>query len=317
MEDIKYADSKINFRFIVFGDSRGYYEGVNKAVFAQILRTIKRFAIQPGFFLFSGDMANEHSSSYEANKKALEEWKEIVEKYYPINRFYNCIGNHERNEEAFNDVFDYLPDGQLPGYGRTVYYIDYGNSRFIILNSNRENKNYYQYVPNEGSIKNEGYVIEEKQRNWLEDKLKSSDKKYNFVMFHVPAFPVSHHFGDCLDQDPIERYLLWDILDKYNVTALFNGHEHIYSRRVINGAFNTTFKNDIIQITTGGAGANIYGYVTDTRNNLTGPLGIYHYVVVDVYDRILSFKVFDIDSNIIDCFTVEKRRKIKPIVHDS
>jgi len=314
MEDIMHTGSKIKFRFIVFGDSRDFYEGVNKPVFEQILKTIKGFALQPAFFLFSGDMANEHSSSYEANKKALEEWKEIVEKYYPINKFYNCIGNHERNEEAFNDVFNYLPDKQLEGYGRTVYYIDYGNSRFIILNSNRENKNYYQYVPDEGSIKNEGYVIEEKQRNWLEDKLKSSDKKYNFVMFHVPAFPVSHHFGDSLDQDPIERYLLWEIFDKYNVTAVFNGHEHIYSSRVINCAFNTTFKNDILQIITGGAGANIYGYVTDTRNNLTGPLGIFHYVVVDVHDCMLSFKVFDTNNNLIDCFTVEKYVNILKVI---
>lgn len=70
-------------------------------------------------------------------------------------------------------------------------------------------------------------------------------------------------------------------MDKHNVTAVFNGHEHIYSRREINGAFNTNFKNDILQIITGGAGTNVYGYVTDTRNNFTGPLGIFHYVVVD------------------------------------
>lgn len=306
MENIKNTCSKIDFefgfRFIVFGDSRDYYKGINKAVFEQILKAINRFAIQPVFFLFSGDMANVDSSSYDPNREALEEWKEIVKQYYPINIFYNCIGNHERNEEAYNDAFDYLPDGHLPGYGRTVYYIDYGNSRFIILNSNRENKNYYKYIPDEGSIKNKGYYIDEKQRNWLEDKLKSSDKKYNFVMFHAPAFPVSHHFGKSLDQDPIERYLFWRILDKYNVTAVFNGHEHLYSRREINCAFNTTFKNDILQIISGGAGANIYGYVRDTRNNFTGPLGIFHYAVVDVYDYILSFKVFDIDNNLIDCW---------------
>jgi hypothetical protein len=312
MEDIKRADLKSNFRFIIFGDSRDYYEGVNKTVFEQILQSIKGLALQPRFFLFSGDMANVDSYGYEVNKAALEEWKVIVEKYYPIKKFYNCIGNHERSEKAFNDVFDYLPDGQLPGYGRTAYSIDYDNSRFIILNSNRENKNYYQYVPDEGSIKNEGYVIEERQRIWLEEKLKNSDKKHNFVMFHAPAFPVSHHFGGSLDQDPIERYLLWSILDKYNVTAVFNGHEHLYSRRAINCSFNTTFRNDIIQIIAGGAGANTYGYVTDTRNNLTGPLGIFHYVVVDVYDSMLSFEVFDIGNNLIDCFTEKKHANIKP-----
>lgn len=131
-------------------------------------------------------------------------------------------------------------------------------------------------------------------------------------MLHVPAYPVSHHFGTSLDQDPIERYLFWRILDKYNATAVFNGHEHIYSRREINCAFDTTFKNNILQIITGGAGANIYGYVTDIRNNFTGPLGIFHYVVVDVYDRMLSFRVFDIDNNLIDSFTDKKHSNIKP-----
>ncbi len=306
MNEIKRASSNSNFRYIVFGDSRDLYSGVNTPVFERILQSIKGLAIQPAFFLFSGDMANEPSSGYEANKKVLEEWTEIVEKYYPINKFYNCIGNHERNEEAFNDVFNYLPNDQLPGYGRTVYYFDYGNSRFIVLNSNRKNKNYYKYVPDEGSIKNEGYVIFEKQRIWLEDKLKSSDKKHNFVMFHAPAFPVSHHFGNSLDQDTIERYLFWRILDDYNVSAVFNGHEHLYSRRVINGSFNTNFKHEILQLISGGAGANTYGYVKDSRNNYTGPLGIFHYVVVDVEDSVLSFHVYDVDNNLTDHFKFKK-----------
>lgn len=293
------------FRFIVFGDSRDIYKGINKTIFEKILQNINRLEVQPKFFLFSGDMANEHSTSYKANKAVLEEWKQIVEKYYPIEMFLNCIGNHERSEEAFNDVFNYLPNEQLPGYGRTVYYIDYDNSRFIILNSNRENKNYYQYNPEEGSIKNSGYFIDDNQKKFLENKLKNSYKKYNFIIYHAPAFPASHHFGTSLDQDPIERYLFWRILDKYNVTAVFNGHEHIYSRKVINCAFNTTFKNNILQIISGGAGANIYGYVTDTRNNLAGPVGIYHYVVIDVFKHLLSYKVYDENNNVIDNFKVE------------
>lgn len=311
MNNKKCASSKSNFRFILFGDSRGYYKGVNKVVFEKILKAINRLPKQPMFFLFCGDMSNIDTSDYEKNKEALEEWKEIVQKYYPINKFYNCIGNHERNEDAFNDVFNYLPDGQLEGYGRTVYYIDYGDSRFIILNSNRKNKNYYKYIPDEGSIINNGYVIDEKQRNWLEDVLKSSDKKNNFVMFHAPAFPVSRHFGYSLDQDPIERYLFWRILDKYNVTAVFSGHEHLYSRREINGAFNITFENNILQIISGGAGANLFGYVRDTRNNIMGPVGIFHYAVVDVNDCIISFKVFDIDNNLIDAFKLKKHTNDK------
>jgi hypothetical protein len=48
---------------------------------------------------------------------------------------------------------------------------------------------------------------------------------------------------ESLDKEPPERNALWQILEKHNVTAVFNGHEHIVSRRKIGGIYQFVFGN--------------------------------------------------------------------------
>jgi hypothetical protein len=251
-------DNCTNFRFIVMGDSRGKSFGINEFTFRSLLESTKHLSPQPNFLLFLGDMVMGGAKL----DRELKSWKSIVCDYYHINQIVPSIGNHEDNETIFSNEFNYLPNEQLPGYHRTAYCFDYCNARFIILNSVRRN------------AKN-NYVIDINQVIWLENLLKNNRQVHSFVAFHVPAYPTGHHYGESLDSVPDMRDALWPIIDKYNVTAVLAAHEHNYSHRIIDNSFSCgsyTFKNQIHQIITGGAGAPLNSRVKDLKKLLKGHL---------------------------------------------
>lgn len=273
------------FRIVIMGDSSRPAAMFNSEMLSKLLTHVKGLLPQPDFIFFTGDMVYGGSKV----REQLEAWKELVQNYYPITMFYTVLGSHENNETAFSDAFPYLPYGQLEGYKRTVYYFDYENTRFIILNSNHESG---------GS-----YAITSKQRAWLESTLASSDKKYNIVMLHVPAFPTGHHYGESLDGNQDERNALWTIFTTYNVTAVFTGHEHNYCRRLIDSFFDSyelKINKPVYQITTGGSGSSLNGHITDIRNVIVGPLAVYHYVVLDITDEAVILHAYDKDNILID-----------------
>jgi hypothetical protein len=280
------------FRFVVMGDSRGDTTPVNEKRFSELMQNISQLSNEPKFILFAGDMVSGRGDI----KENLSMWKKIANQYYPINKIYPAIGNHDGSEQTFSDIFRNLPMEQLKGYKRTAYYLDYGNSRFIVLNSNRKDKH--------GS-----YVIDDQQLAWLERLLKNSRKTHSFVMFHVPAYPMGAHYGSSLDRNPTQRDALWAILDKHKVTAVFVAHEHNYNRRIIDKNFNTEaaqYKNGIYQLTLGGAGAPLSDRSADNKNIVAGPYKKYHYMTVDIIGGLAVFNVYDINDNLIDSFEVAR-----------
>ncbi len=282
-----------SFRFIVMGDSQGpdVFNQVNEKRLRQLLEKVKELSIQPSFIMFSGDMVY---GEYDV-EDALNQWKDIVDDYYSLNKVYTALGNHENDERAFSRAFTNLPNNQLPNYLRTVYYFDYRNARFIVLNSNRKDRKH-------------AYVINDEQLAWLKKTLRSSDKDHHFVMLHVPAYPVGRRYHESLDANPEQRNAFWDIIDNYNVTAVFVGHEHNYNRRLIDSSFEGygyTYENKIYQITDGSAGGETNECIKDHKN-VKGPYGVYCYTVVDVKDDTAVFNVFDINNKKIDSFQVKR-----------
>lgn len=279
-----------SFRIVILADSSRPAVAVNTQLLRTLLSHIKGLSPQPKFMIFVGDMVYGGSKVNEQ----LEDWKELIEEYYSVTKVYPVLGSHENNETAFSNAFSYLPNEQLQGYQRTVYYFDYENARFIVLNSNRRGSSC-------------GYAIDAKQRAWLKTTLDGSDKKYNFVFFHVPAFPTGHHYRESLDASPDDRNALWSILDHYNVTAVFVGHEHNYCRRLIDKSFTTDgllVQNSIYQITTGGAGSSLNAHITNIKNAIVGPLAVYHYCVLDINDSGVSLQVYDKENNLIDSCSI-------------
>jgi Icc protein len=280
------------FRFVVMGDSRGNSKGANEQTLRTLMDNVKRLSPTPGLILFTGDQVT--GGSDVGNQ--LTAWKDIVDDYFPMTSIYPTLGNHEHNEKVFTEIFTSLPKEQLEGYGKTVYSFDYGNARFITLNTDRQNKD-------------KQYIVDENQRNWLEQQLKTSGKKQVFVQFHLPAYPIGAHLGSSLDGSPSSRDALWSILDRYNVTAVFVGHEHNYNRRQVDSHFDGSgvhFEHTIYQLTIGGAGAPLYSASKENKQVVVGPKASYHFMVVDVEGSKVTFKAYDLQQNEIDSFTVER-----------
>lgn len=281
-----------SFRFVVMGDSRGSTDGINSTTMHSLLQKVKGLSTQPAFIMYTGDQVQGGSDV----STELTDWKAVADDYYPINQYYPALGNHENDETIFSNAFTYLPTGQLSGYQRTSYYFDYGNARFITLNSNRKDAN--------GK-----YIIDANQRAWLESILQNNGKTHNFVQFHVPAYPIGSHYGSSLDANPAQRDAVWDIFDKYNVTAVLVGHEHNYNRRRIDTSFNAngyTFDNSIYQLTIGGGGAPLSSTNSDSRDVIVGPVAKYSYMVVDIADATATFTAYDVNNVQIDSFTVTR-----------
>ncbi|MFB3895484.1 MAG: metallophosphoesterase [bacterium] len=299
------------FRFAVMADSRkGKEEPVNIEDLQKVLAQMKKVNPQPAFVLFPGDLVGGADTSYSVMTNQFTIWKNAVTAYYPITFFYPGVGNHETAnanpkslaEKAFADVFaEFKVTEELPGYNRTVYYLDYDNSRFFMLNSNHTGEN---------------HIIDSTQRNWLLRHL--NQKPQNFVFLHEPAYPFGPHIGSSLDANTTERDAFWKIVDSARVSVVFVGHEHFYARRHINSVFNPEYKNTIYQVVAGSCGAPLYTAIAGnlvskldrdkkflrTANVDVKPIAVYHFAMVDVDGAKVTTTVYNVKGKIIDTFTV-------------
>lgn len=290
-----------DYRFIVMADSRGKDDGINEDVFRNILGELVDIYPQMDYIIFPGDLVS-GSRDLEKLRNQLEKFKNVFSDYYPIDILLPTVGNHEvssnpeddSREKVFAEVFsEFKADQFLDGYNRTAYYVDIGNVRLIVLNS---------YHPNENN------QITGEQFEWFK-KVSSEDKQHKLVFLHSPAYPTGHHIESALSAFPENRDRFWDIVDKNEVDVVFAGHEHNYSRRLIDESFSTEdyqFINEINQIVTGGAGAPLRENYEDDRGIIVPPTPVYHYVIVDVYGDELKIKAVTLDGDIIDEFVISK-----------
>jgi 3',5'-cyclic-AMP phosphodiesterase len=306
------------FRFAVMADSRkSKEEPVNIEDLQKVLAQMKKVQPQPKFVFFPGDLVRGFDTTYTSMTNQFTVWEKAITPYYPITLFYPGVGNHETAdanpksmaEKAFADVFaKFKVTEELPGYNRTVYYLDYDNSRFFMLNSNHTGEN---------------HLIDSTQRNWLSRNL--SQKQQNFVFLHEPPYPFGPHIGSSLDANSTERDAFWKIVDAANVSVVFVGHEHFYARRHINKVFNSDYKNNIYQVVAGSCGAPLYTAIAAnllskldegkrflrTTNVDVGPIAAYHFAIVDVDGQNAMTTVYDVKGKIIDTFEVNRPVKKK------
>ena len=191
----------------------------------------------------------------------------IVSDLTNIADFYPALGNHENNSPFYFDNFD------LPNNDRW-YVVEKNNLHFIILDSNSD-----------CSIGSEQYL-------WVEDDLQNIAESIKFIIaiFHHPPFSTGPHTED----EKGLRQSIVPLFDQYGVDIVFNGHNHNYER---------SFYNDIYYIVTGGGGAPLHDQAqTSPYSQLF--IKAYHFCKLSLIDDKLIIEVYDIDSNLIDQFTI-------------
>jgi 3',5'-cyclic AMP phosphodiesterase CpdA len=212
-----------SFSFAVIGDTQSFKAENPNSYFRTIVKLIAKE--NPDLVLSTGDLTASCESYTECLNKH-NDWKKIVGPL--LSKTYAAMGNHDnidnKGMKAWQDAFDFPTNGP-GGFLETVYSFDIKNSHFVFLNSDHEKE----------------HLVNGEQRAWLDQNLARNKKENVFVFFHEPAYPTGAKISESLDKEPSERDALWQILEKHNVTAVFNGHEHIVSRRKIGGLYQFVF----------------------------------------------------------------------------
>jgi len=160
----------------------------------QIVKTWQAFKfplmITVGDNLYGSERPQDFRSKFEDPYKALLDGGVVVQA---------SLGNHDAREQK-----DYKPfhmNGQL-------YYsfkAPAQNVRFFALEST--------------------YPVPE-QIVWFEKELKNSNEDWKIVFFHHPLYSSAGRHGS----DTSLRQKLEPLLVQYNVSVVFNGHDHVYER---------------------------------------------------------------------------------------
>jgi 3',5'-cyclic-AMP phosphodiesterase len=279
-------------RFIILSDSKGKENGINVKILTKLLEETCKLTPEPDFIVLGGDNVA-GSSKEELLIDQLQRLRRLIEKYQGKRLLIPVVGNHEVNNEPEDDInekiysmiySDMLPDTGPQHYNRTAFYMDYEDTRLIILNA-------FHF----GEVNR----IVGNQLLWFE-KAASQDIKNKIVFVHSPAFPTGAHLGHCLDLYPEDRDAFWKIAEDCNIDIVFSGHEHNYSRRKVDS------KKTIYQVITGGGGEKLRNKFKNKKGVIAAPMAKYHFVIVDVDSDGIKVSAISSDGTLLDKFKIEK-----------
>ena len=298
-------------RFVAMGDSRGstLNAPINTVILGQVNQQIAALNPSPELLVFYGDMSVSGNTSRDSLNPAytFNAWLDFMRlgaTPLPASlALYLAIGNHELYDEAYypnagallslncqqayqnfiqNNISSTFMQNTTSlddaAYKHLAYSFtaDNGQTLFVVLDGFFVNTAPYIGNQRSGSL-------DETQLNYLQATLRASSAKTKFVFTHNPAFePTSQAYHACWTPSMCQ---FWQIINDNNVTAVFNGHTHMYSRVMINAAFNGSnsgfnFTKSIPQIVAGTSGAPIYSVANEPPNwNIKR---MYNYAVVDV-----------------------------------
>ncbi|MEI6650691.1 MAG: metallophosphoesterase [Candidatus Moraniibacteriota bacterium] len=276
-----------HFSFVVLGDTQLFnVDGASSDGFVNAMKRLQ--TIRPDLVMTVGDLVESCESADDC--ASFRMWKNIVKPFLPIT--YEVEGNHDRynadsTDNEWRKYFN-LPTNGPAGYEERTYSFDVGNSHFIVLASD---------FPKE-------HTVDQKQLDWLKKDLSGNKRENTFVFFHEPAFPMSYKVGSSLDVNPKRRDALWSILDEFAVTAVFNGHEHIYSREIIEPSEFPQVKHSVPQIIIGNTDASDRADVT-----IGNGVDFYHkghdFIVVSVNGKEITINTYAAEGgDPVDSFTL-------------
>ena len=266
-------------------------EGINGISARALVIQMARHA--PHLLIFTGDLINGYTTREDDFRAQLRSWKRIYGPLWHEVPVYTGMGNHESLLDIFSDgvqvdkqagqsaeaVFasEFVhpmngPEPEHPGlppYQGSVYSFDYAGCHFTQLNSDY----WYSSRPQQRAGNPFGRLLPG-QLEWLEKDLtaaRTARAGHIFVFVHEPAFPNGGHVEDALweggEAEGVKvRDRFWSIVTRAGTSAVFCGHEHNYSRTLIDsktpvhrdGTANAGFVKPLWQITQGAAGAPFY-----------------------------------------------------------
>jgi len=202
-------------------------------------------------------------NSYGTQQKEYDLFHQITAPLTDKCTLWPARGNHEGNLELFLKNFPALK-------GKSYYTVRHDGIRFIILDSVQSLK--------PGS----------EQYKWLAGTL--ADSLASIIIMHHPVFSSGAN-GDGLG---LQQFLP-NLLQKWNVKAVFCAHDHHYERSVFKG---------ISYIVTGGGGAPLREPKHDNSYSLVFVQN-YQFIIANRKGDAMQFTVYGLDDRILDSFTLK------------
>ncbi|MEX1012329.1 MAG: metallophosphoesterase family protein [Waddliaceae bacterium] len=262
-------------------------------------RTCRQAAqTDPYFALLGGDIAYTGASRKEG-KEDFDRWmdffitwsREMVTSEGYLIPILAAIGNHE-----VNGHYNQTPDDALGFYSffrgtgeKSYQAVNFGNYMSLVLLDSDHT-----------------YPVEGGQELWLEEALKvACSYPRKFVTYHVPAYPSVRRWTESVPKK-IRKY--WTpLFDQYDVTAVFENHDHAY-KRTYPIRNHTVDPKGIIYFGDGGWGTNMRRPKKPSqRFYLAKTKSARHFILVSLHQNKTFFNAIDENGKSFDNISKESR----------
>ena len=233
----------VPFSFIVMGDTRGGVDA-HRRVVERVAQEVPDFVLGTGDMVDAGDQQEQWQQFFDVENRLLRD-----------NVYFPAVGNHDRQgrgrtADSYRAFFS-VPDNG--GDTERYYAFSYAAARILVLDSNE-----YSFALTD-------------QTAWLERELIAARQdpriRHVFMVMHHPPFSISLHGGN---RELRERWT--PLFERYQVSAVFSGHDHAYERAEHNG---------LRYFVSGGGGAPLY-----PRRQLSNPIDL---EAVKKFERVFHF----------------------------
>ncbi len=287
------APTQVNhFKFLVFGDSQSSHYNVWQTT----LHKAYQANSEAVFFTNIGDLVDV-GQDY-AQWKAWFDGAQGVVETIPV---MPVTGNHETYtpERRFSMPILFTAQLKLPlngpdGLKGQAYSFDYGDVHFAMLDSQEGEEK--SFVPD----------MLERQREWLEDDLAKTHKKWKIVCFHR-----SPYNNKAKQDNPNIRVAFVPILDKYHADVVFTGHDHVYAHTypLYHDGDVGSFAKGTVYVATGRSGTKTYSdsIAKEWNEFFYNPLDEPNYLTVEIQGDVLTVKAFKQSGILIDEWGIDKK----------
>lgn len=240
-------------RFAVIGDN-GTADSAEYQVGEQMQRVqqVSKFS----FVIMLGDNLYGGSSASDYESRFERPYKALLDEGV---LFYAALGNHDDQNEISYSGFHMG--------GNRYYTHTEGNTEFFVLDSN---------------------YMDGGQLDWLKSELQKSTAAWKIAFFHHPLYSSGKTHGSSRDL----RTVLEPLFEKYGVSVVLSGHDHIYERIYP--------QNGILYFVMGNSGKLRSG---DLRNDSMKAAGLDSdrgFMVIEIADDELYFQTFSRTGQTVD-----------------
>jgi hypothetical protein len=250
-------------KFLAYGDTRTYPATHNQVAGAMLSALAADSALQ-SLVLFMGDYVTTGTSESYWTSEFFDPSLANIRQLMANTAHQGTMGNHEGTGTLF---VKYLP---YPDVGGRYWSFDYGPIHVTVVD---------QYT---------SYTAGSAQYTWITNDLARSNKAWKFLLLHEPGWSAG---GGHSNNTTVQAYLQ-PLCLQYGVSIVFGGHNHYYSRAVVDG---------VQHLTTGGGGAPLE-VPTLTYPYIVAGAQANHFCTLAIDGDTLRFKAINIAGAVLDSF---------------